>query len=752
MASEKKELNSYIRNIIAPLVFPDGHTEKDNAIYGMCPDCGAIGDHCSIVLVGSSFGGHCVKCEWTLKKFRAEHPEHEQFFSNYSKWIDENGNPDNGEFVREHIYTSESGRTLYRKQIFKKSGGKKYAIWATLQQDGVTFVNNIPKGKHAPIYHLDEISKASSELPDSWIYLTEGEKDADGLRSLMHAPATCLPNGAINLRTKIHPDWLDPFAGQRVIVVGDNDPVGDESADALVKRLLPVALVVKKLMPTDLLRLPFNEIAAKKKGYDVSDYIDEVGHEVAYQTIKKLSDELPTISAEEPERVLPDWVIVKVSERGNETRSINEPMFCNEFKKKYKVSRINGIYYSDGESVTDDFIMKLIQGEIQNIFVEKTGQLTQQLNKTLENTCYAVQPAPDDRKIYCRGSVSLLLDRAGNAVPCNEEVFSLTRLPVKYKPSAVCPTFEKYLSDLFYEEDIPVIQEFLGYCLVPCTRAQAGLFIHGKGGEGKSVLRDVIMRLFGHAAIQESIHQFEERFTIANLENRLVSIDDDMQADLLGKTGTIKKLITAKEKMQVERKNKQKYESYIFARVIGIGNSFIGSKFDHSEGFYRRQLLIDCKPKTRSAEEDDSFMSDKCVDEIEGIFVWALEGLRRLMQNNYHFSVSDRMKQTIDDTKKENDNTLAFFEDTTHVVISGDWTDTTTSADLFAAYAYWCRDNNESQIKRGSFQRRIGDRYKNQKIKVNGVNGYKGILLPDTIRRRVDNKYSEERAWLDRLP
>ena len=751
MSSKARGVNAYLRNVIAPLVFPNGFHEKDNQLYGDCPKCGKPNEHCSICIKDNNIVGHCFACNWVISDFIESHPEHEKVFSGYKKYLEEQAAQENGTLVREHFYTNQFGKILFRKQIFKKSNGKKDAKWATLDPDGRTFT----AGTHGniPIYHLDEIESMENDS-QKWIYICEGEKDADNVRSLMASPATCLPHGAAE--RKIHSYWLNPFAGQRVIVMGDADPIGFEFVELLVKKLLPVALVVKKILPTDLLDLPLNEVASKKKGYDVSDYIEEVGKEAAYQKIKILSEEKPPESPSELETELPRWVIVKTSETGKESRSINEPLFCDEFQQMYKISRINGIYYSDGESVTDDYILKLIQGQIQSLFVEKTGQLVQQINKTLENACYATQPEPDDRKIYCKESTSLTLDRQGDPFPIEEEVFSLTRLPVAYKPSSVCPTFLRYLSDLFYEDDIPAIQEYIGYCLVPCTRAQAGLFIRGKGGEGKSVLRDVLMNLFGHAAIQESIDQFEGRFIIANLENRLICIDDDMQMDLLGKTGTLKKLITAKEKMQVERKNKQKYEAYIYARIIGIGNSFIGSKFDHSDGFYRRQLLIDCKPKTRSADEDDRFMSDKCISEIEGVFIWALAGLKRLMQNGYQFTISERMRKSLDNTKKDNDNTLSFFEDDNYIKFNFDWTDTITSADLFAAYAYWCKDNSETPIKRGSFQRRIGDRFKEHKGKVpggsNGVNGYIGFVLSSDIRQRIGNKNTLESAWLDRLP
>lgn len=46
------------------------------------------------------------------------------------------------------------------------------------------------------------------------------------------------------------------------------------------------------------------------------------------------------------------------------------------------------------------------------------------------------------------------------------------RLPVKYDPKAPQPThWLRFLYDLLYPEDIPTVQEFIGYCLIPSDNA-----------------------------------------------------------------------------------------------------------------------------------------------------------------------------------------------------------------------------------------------------------------------------------------
>ena len=62
----------------------------------------------------------------------------------------------------------------------------------------------------------------------------------------------------------------------------------------------------------------------------------------------------------------------------------------------------------------------------------------------------------------------------------------MNRLPIAYVSDRTAPTrWLQFLNELLYEEDIPALQEYIGYCLLPVTKAQKMLLMVGKGGEGK---------------------------------------------------------------------------------------------------------------------------------------------------------------------------------------------------------------------------------------------------------------------------
>ena len=130
------------------------------------------------------------------------------------------------------------------------------------------------------------------------------------------------------------------------------------------------------------------------------------------------------------------------------------------------------------------------------------------------------------------------------------------RLSVAYLPDAPPPVrWLQFLSELLVPEDIPTLQEYMGYCLLPTTKGQKMLLMIGKGGEGKSRIGLVMRSMLGDNMNTTSIQKVENnRFSRADLENKLLMVDDDMDMSALPKTNYIKSIVTSECKMDMERK------------------------------------------------------------------------------------------------------------------------------------------------------------------------------------------------------
>jgi len=305
---------------------------------------------------------------------------------------------------------------------------------------------------------------------------------------------------------------------------------------------------------------------------------------------------------------------------------------------------------------------------------------------------------PEQDQIHLSNG-TLLLD--GTFTEGRPEVVR-NRLPVAYRPDAPEPVlWLRFLSELLYPEDIPTLQEFIGYCLIPSNKGQRMMVIKGSGGEGKSQIGAVLGSIFGTNMKDGSIGKISEnRFARADLEHILLCVDDDMRMEALRQTNYVKSIVTAQGKMDLERKGKQSYQGWMFARLLAFSNGDLQALYDRSDGFYRRQLVLTTKEKPAD-RADDPDLAEKMKAEAEGIFLWAFEGLKRLAANYFKFTESDRIKENREAVKRDNNNIFDFMESEGYIRHKADAS--ISSKDFYAIYRMWCEENSLAPLKARSF-------------------------------------------------
>ncbi len=223
----------------------------------------------------------------------------------------------------------------------------------------------------------------------------------------------------------------------------------------------------------------------------------------------------------------------------------------------------------------------------------------------------------------------------------------------------------------------------------------------GNGGEGKSQIGAVLSTIFGTNMKDGSIGKISEnRFARADLEHILLCVDDDMRMEALRQTNYVKSIVTAQGKMDLERKGKQSYQGWMFARLLAFSNGDLQALYDRSDGFYRRQLVLTTKEKP-VGRADDPDLAEKMKAEAEGIFLWAFEGLQRLVANNFKFSESDRIRENREAVKRDNNNIFDFMESEGYIRCKADAS--ISSKDFYEIYRMWCEENSLAPLKARSF-------------------------------------------------
>lgn len=156
----------------------------------------------------------------------------------------------------------------------------------------------------------------------------------------------------------------------------------------------------------------------------------------------------------------PDWY---------DGRHINEVLFCQQFLEKHPMKCVRGRLFTVDGLIEDE-------GQIGNLILEEiSGVLTSGLSKVVTNLLASIKlqayspplPIETDRIHVSNGTYFMDGSFTADKSYCNN------RLTVVYNPDAPIPRkWLQFLSGLLQPEDIPTLQEFLGYCLLPTTKGQ----------------------------------------------------------------------------------------------------------------------------------------------------------------------------------------------------------------------------------------------------------------------------------------
>lgn len=376
---------------------------------------------------------------------------------------------------------------------------------------------------------------------------------------------------------------------------------------------------------------------------------------------------------------VPEWV---------DGKKINEVLFCREYLEQHPMISVGGAFFTVEGLVSDENLLKKqiydkIKHHITTGLWKKVSNLVEVLRM---ECCVDTLPLYEDRIHMANGTLFL------NGSFSAEKDFCRNRLPVAYNPDAAEPVqWIAFLSQLLYTEDIPTLQEFFGYCLIPSTRGQKMLLLTGKGGEGKSRVGIVLQSLLGSNMKTGSISKVENSpFARADLQNMLVMVDDDMKMEALTQTNNIKAIVTAELPMDLEKEGQQSYQGDLRVRFLAFGNGTLQALHDRSFGFFRRQIILEAKERNPS-RKDDPYLAERLYAEKEGIFLWALAGLHRLIRNDFQFTLSDRAKANMEAAVADGNNIVEFMKSEGYFQLKAD--SEVSSKDFYDVYRIWCEDN-----------------------------------------------------------
>ena len=165
------------------------------------------------------------------------------------------------------------------------------------------------------------------------------------------------------------------------------------------------------------------------------------------------------------------------------------------------------------------------------------------------------------------------------------------------------PQIDKLFKEWCGDQQI-LLEELTAYCTVPGQFMSRIFWLYGEGSNGKSQYLRLLEKFVGGentTNVTDISLLVNNQFQSSRLYKKLVCAIGEIDGKKIDKTSILKS-ISGGDKIGLELKGKDLFESYLYAKII-IGANILPESTDTSRGWYRRTLVIDF-PNIFKGEKD----------------------------------------------------------------------------------------------------------------------------------------------------
>ncbi len=310
------------------------------------------------------------------------------------------------------------------------------------------------------------------------------------------------------------------------------------------------------------------------------------------------------------------------------------------------------------------------------------------------------------------------------------------RMAYPYDENAVCPAALKCITTS-QPHGALLLQEYGGYSLTQSTKYEIALWLAGYRGSGKSTIIKIFETLLGQACGTLGLADIEKsRFGLAGIPGKKLLVSSEQPSIYISTLDIINSLISG-DKLRVEQKNINGFDIIPHAKLLWAMNDLPHIK-SSTDGLFRKVKILKFYKLDPSLVDLD--LKDKIAKEGSGIFNWAVEGLKRLRQQD-GFTYSDEILADTEQYYEYSDIVGAFINE---MCVTGPkmWV---LAKDFYPAYEEWCERNGHKTMNSTDIRKNLDARdIKNKK--------HSGQMCFMKIRLKTEGEINAERqAFEDEL-
>lgn len=504
------------------------------------------------------------------------------------------------------------------------------------------------------LYSLRGITRVPYNLPDllrcaaqaGTVYVVEGEKNANDLRSAFNV---CVTTNAQGAKWAWPQSWAEHFRGvARVVVLADNDPGGIAHAEQ-------VAAICALTVPNTRLVGALPDTSAD--GGDISDWLAD-GH--TFDELQALVDGAPVAApyqalypADAVSSILADltdtgnghWFKACV---GEDVRWIRDSKVWRAWDGKRWTDRIE-------EHVFSERAVKQMRLAVQHASITATERetfeewVTRSSSMTLRKNMLEAAKALLLLESAALDSKTTLLNMQNGILnletfelgPHDRDMYFTKLAPIAYKPEADCINWLAWLDEAMDGdiEMVEYVQRIFGESLIGKAGLRRMYFCYGPHGTGKTTITKVLREMLG---------EFAGSIDFSSVTHRDRSNGSAASPDVARMSGL--RTITA-----VESRDSDKLDAARLKQLMGGDAVIARNLYQGVTEFVLQATLFFSGNERPEVQADDSFWSKLKMlpfkhrferqdvnfferilrPELPGIFAWSVDGLRKLAADNF---------------------------------------------------------------------------------------------------------------------
>lgn len=283
--------------------------------------------------------------------------------------------------------------------------------------------------------------------------------------------------------------------------------------------------------------------------------------------------------------------------------------------------------------------------------------------------------------------------------------------PIAYDPQARCPLWDRTMHEIGCADPtwVDYVQRAVGYTLSGHVREEKVFFWIGVGANGKSVIANVLNRIFGSYAttaganfLMASKRDGEGATpTLASLPGVRLALANEIEGGSRLSAQTVK-ITTSTEPIAARHPYGRPFV-FVPTHKVHVRGNHKPIIADNDEGIWRRIVLIPFE-RHFAEHERDRALESKLMDEAPGILAWAVRGFRAYQDRG--LSAPPRIAEASRLYRHESDLIGQWLADCATLGPG----EACNQRIAFETYHEWCGEQGVHAFTKRSFTRSLAER------------------------------------------